>query len=189
MCRGQQGHALLPGLSLLSSIYMVHLCRPPRASTLPSSSQPVAEATQFAARLDSMMQSQATNRAAAQQPPVQLPAGCNWQGSAVLVRQDAPAIDTLQLAVRLTKKGKRGCSLPEAFQVKSVKKNLEEAIDAAALWAALRQEGGIHLVRACKQPFSCVAGCFVAQLAANAGMLPVLVMDPKQAAWHAACMA
>lgn len=139
------------GVADQSSLYLY--CRP-SASTLPPASQAAEEAVAFAVRAGALLQAQASQPAGPQPDAAEpLPPGCVDHGTCVAVRMDSPTFEVLAAATQRNKRGKRGATLSRLFEIRRGQQQAE--VDVAALWAALRKHGGLHLVR----PLWAVAPC------------------------------
>lgn len=74
------------------------------------------------------------------------PAGVDVREGCATVRSDTATFEQLQWATAYNKKGTRGTRLSLRFEINQG--GDQASVHVVALWAALRQAGGIHLVRA-----------------------------------------
>lgn len=115
---------------------------------MPVTSGAAFEALNFAAQTRALAQSRTAAAAAeaaavtaAAQP---LPEGAVLRDGSVVMRSDTPSFGALAAVNWLVKKGQRGAKLPENLDFSQ--SGGQASVSTAAVWAALRAPGGLHLV-------------------------------------------
>lgn len=120
-----------------------------------------------------------------------LAAGCEQRADGtIIVRVDAPSYETLAAATQHNKKGRKGSTLPSSFTIARARgaqgsQKDEATIAPADLWAALRAQGGLHLVRAC--PATSLASMIFLG-ACSASPAPTACMACPLSSGSSACM-